>query len=132
MRSKTRATTPASGSRLLIAFATVALAGPVAAQSTEPARSNAAAASPAAPRAELAKLPGARRLRDAMADSGDFRAALNPALEAVAVQADARDAGYTSDLAVLARIEAELGEFDKAEANYLRVIDALQAAGGEY
>ena len=132
MRSRTRATRPASRSRWLIAFATVALAGPLAAQSTGPARSDAAAASPAAPSAALAKLPATRRLRDAMVDSGDFRAALSPALEAVAVQADARDAGYTGDLTVLARIEAELGEFDKAEANYLRAIDALQAAGGEY
>ena len=67
-----------------------------------------------------------------MVDSSDFNAALRPALEAVAVQSGGHDAGYANDLSVLGRIQAELGQYDKAEASYLQAIDALQTAEGEF
>jgi len=84
------------------------------------------------PKGELAKLPAARRYRDAMIDSRDFTAALKPATEAVAMQAKTRDADYPTDLTTLARIQAELGQIDKAEANYLAAISAVEAAEGEF
>jgi tetratricopeptide (TPR) repeat protein len=131
MQSKKKATKVASSSGWSIAFVAVALAGSVAAQSTKPTR-GAAAAGPQGTSAQLANLPATRRFRDAMVDSGDFNAALKPALDTVAAQAGARDAAYSDDLSVLARIEAELGQYDKAEATYLQAIDALQTAEGEF
>jgi tetratricopeptide (TPR) repeat protein len=132
MQSKKKATRAARNSRWLIVLGAVALAGRVPAQSTEtgPRDEPSASAQPAS--AELAKLPATRRFRDAMVDSGDFNAALNPALEAVAVQASAPDAGYPTDLSVLARIQAELGQFDKSEANFLKAIDVVEKVDGEY
>ena len=67
-----------------------------------------------------------------MIDSRDFSAALKPATEAVAMQAKTRDADYPTDLTTLARIQAELGQIDKAEANYLAAISAVEAAEGEF
>ena len=85
-----------------------------------------------APSGELAKLPAARRYRDAMIDSRDFSTALKPATEAVAMQSKQRDADYPTDLTTLARVQAELGQFDKAEMNYLAAIAAVEAAEGEF
>jgi len=128
MRSRTKAT---SSSRSLTAFAALALAASATAQPTDPAqRETAADAQSVNP--EVAKLTATRRFRDVMVGSGDFNAALKPALEVVSAQAGGRDAGFTNDLAVLARIEAELGQYDKAEATYLQAIDTLQAAEGEF
>jgi len=138
MQSKTKPTRPPSNSRWLLALGAIALAGPVAAQPTEPAPRAANAANAAnavsadAPSTELAKLSATRRFRDAMVDSGDFTAALNPALESVALQTAVRDAAYPTDLSVLARVQAELGQFDKAEAGFLQAIDVVQTAEGEY
>jgi len=131
MRSKKKATKVASSSRWLIAFAAGALAGSVAAQSTQPTRRDDAAATQETT-AGIANLPATRRFRDAMVDSGDFSAGLKPALDIVAAQTKARDPAYVNDLSVLARIEAELGQFDKAEASYLQAIDAVQTAEGEF
>jgi tetratricopeptide (TPR) repeat protein len=115
----------------LAAFAAIALAQGLAAQPTD--RSG-VTASPAAeaPSGELTKLPAARRYRDAMIDSRDFSAALKPATEAVAMQTKTHDADYPTDLTTLARVQAELGQLDKAEMNYLAAIAAVEAAGGEF
>jgi len=67
-----------------------------------------------------------------MIDSRDFSAALKPATEAVAMQAKTRDADYPTDLTTLARVQAELGQMDKAEMNYLAAIAAVEAADGEF
>ena len=48
------------------------------------------------------------------------------------MQAKTRDADYPTDLTTLARIQAELGQVDKAEANYLAAISAVEAAEGEF
>jgi tetratricopeptide (TPR) repeat protein len=119
------------GSIALGALAALGLARGLAAQSTGTAEPVAAAAADV-PTGELAKLPAARRYRDAMIDSRDFSAALKPATEAVAMQAKTRDADYPADLTTLARVQAELGQIDKAEANYLAAISAVEAAEGEF
>src|SRR5580765_6612947 len=77
----------------IAALAALGLARGLAAQSSGTAEPAAAAASDV-PKGELAKLPAARRYRDAMIDSRDFSAALKPATEAVAMQAKTRDADY--------------------------------------
>lgn len=119
------------GSIALAALAALGLAQGLAAQSSETA-DPAAAATADVPTGELAKLPAARRYRDAMIDSRDFSTALKPATEAVAMQAKTRDADYPTDLTTLARVQAELGQVDKAEANYLAAISAVEAAEGEF
>src|SRR4249919_1241167 len=119
------------GSIALAALAALGLAQGLAAQSSETAEPAAAAAADV-PTGELAKLPAARRYRDAMIDSRDFGTALKPATEAVAMQAKTRDAHYPTDLTTLARVQAELGQIDKAEANYLAAISAVEAAEGEF
>jgi len=118
----------------LAALTAFGLAREPAAQSTDAAApaEDAAAAAADIPSGPLAKLPAARRYRDAMIDSRDFSTALKPATEAVAMQAKKRDAGYATDLTMLARVQAELGQFDKAEMNYLAAIAAVEAAGGEF
>jgi tetratricopeptide (TPR) repeat protein len=118
-------------SNALAALAALTLAQGLAAQSSE-TPTPAVAASAEGPSGELAKLPAARRYRDAMIDSRDFSTALKPATEAVAMQTKTRDADYPTDLTMLARVQAELGQFDKAEMNYLAAIAAVQATGGEF
>src|SRR5262249_4637496 len=108
-----------------------ALAGSVAAQPPPDSAQRGAAGAEAA-RPDQDKLTATRRFRDAMVESRDFNAALKPALDTVAAQASARDPACFDDLTVLARIQAELGQHDKAEATYLQAIDALQSAQGEY
>jgi tetratricopeptide (TPR) repeat protein len=116
----------------LAALATLGLAQRLAAQSTDTAAPGGGEVAAEAPSGELSKLPAARRFRDAMIDSRDFSAALKPATEAVAMQAKTRDADYPTDLTTLARVQAELGQLDKAEMNYLAAIAAVEAAGGEF
>ena len=125
--SRLRSSFPPSA---LAALAALALAQGVGAQST--AAQTGAAFADEGPSGELAKLPAARRYRDAMIDSRDFSTALKPATEAVAMQTKTRDADYPTDLTTLARVQAELGQLDKAEMNYLAAITAVQAAGGEF
>jgi tetratricopeptide (TPR) repeat protein len=132
MQSKKKATKVASSSCWLLGFAAVGLAGAVAAQSTQPTRPADAPATPQEAAAGPANVPATRRFRDAMVDSGDFTAALKPALDIVASQAKARDSEYVSDLSVLARVEAELRQFDKAQETYLQAIDAVEKTEGEF
>jgi tetratricopeptide (TPR) repeat protein len=119
-------------SRALAALAALTLAQGLAAQSTGTAAAAGPGLADEAPSGELAKLPAARRYRDAMVDSRDFSTALKPATEAVAMQAKTRDADYPTDLTTLARVQAELGQLDKAEMNYLAAIAAVEATGGEF
>ena len=78
-------------------------------------------------------MPSLRRGRDALLGAQRLRAALNPALAAVArAEGQSKDPGYPADLAALARIQSELGEHDDAEDNYLEAIDLVEAAEGEF
>ena len=129
-RASPRRTSFAAGA--LSALGAIALAQGLAAQSTETPLPAAPASAEQAPSGELAKLPAARRFRDAMIDSRDFSAALKPATEAVAMQAKTHDAGYPTDLTMLARVQTELGQLDKAESNYLAAITAVQSVEGEF
>lgn len=79
-----------------------------------------------------ARLAALRRARDTLIRIGDFNAALTPATETVAAQDSAPDRDYAHDLEVLARVQTELQNFDKAEANYLKAIDSAQASDGEF
>jgi tetratricopeptide (TPR) repeat protein len=73
-----------------------------------------------------------RSARDALVNAADFTAARDPAEQIVAAL-DGTDAGpAANDVLHLARIQAELREFDAAEINYLRAIEMLEADGGEY
>src|SRR5215831_15113563 len=117
-KKRAKPTRSSSGSIALAALAALGLAQGLAAQSTETAAADAGASAPEAPSGALAKLPAARRFRDAMIDSRDFSAALKPATEAVAMQSKTRDPDYPTDLTTLARVQAELGQLDKAEMNY--------------
>jgi tetratricopeptide (TPR) repeat protein len=81
---------------------------------------------------EGSRLLSLRRARDTLVGIADFNAALNPALAAVDEQASSPDAGYADDLTVLARIQAEIGEAENAEANYLKAIDLIETAEGEF
>jgi tetratricopeptide (TPR) repeat protein len=128
LRSRLGSIAPAA----LAAVAALGLVERLEAQSNENVAADVADSAAEAPSGELAKLPAARRFRDAMIDSRDFSTALKPATEAVAMQAKTKDADYPTDLTTLARVQAELGEFDKAEMNYLAAIAAVQASGGEF
>ena len=77
------------GSIALAALAALGLAQGLAAQPNE--KSEPATASRDLATGELAKLPAARRYRDAMIDARDFSTALKPAMEAVEMQAKTRD-----------------------------------------
>ncbi|HUO68925.1 MAG TPA: tetratricopeptide repeat protein [Gammaproteobacteria bacterium] len=122
---------PSSALAALAALAALTLARGLTAQSADTTLTTAESAD-AAPSGELAKLPAARRYRDAMIDSRDFSTALKPATEAVSMQEKTRDANYWDDLTTLARVQAELGQLDKAEMSYLAAIAAVEAAGGEF
>jgi len=114
----------------LAALAALGLAQGLAAQPNE--KSEPATAPRDLATGELAKLPAARRYRDAMIDARDFSTALKPAMEAVEMQAKTRDADYPADLTILGRVQAELGQVDKAEANCLAAIAAVEASDGEF
>jgi len=129
-KKKARPRKSSHGSIALAALAALGLAEELAAQPSDKAEPTAAAAD--LPTGELAKLPAARRYRDAMIDAHDFSTALKPAMEAVAMQAKTRDADYPADLTILGRVQAELGQIDKAEANCLAAIAAVESAEGEF
>jgi tetratricopeptide (TPR) repeat protein len=79
------------------------------------------------------QLQALRSGRDTLIRIRDFNAALNPAQTAVARQdATVRDAAYPADLAALARIQSELGQFETAESNFLKAIDIVEQAEGEF
>jgi tetratricopeptide (TPR) repeat protein len=73
-----------------------------------------------------------RRARDALLTAGDFSAAINPARALTAAQRSEPDANFAKDLAVLARLETELRDFDAAESDYLQAIDTIAKAEGEF
>jgi tetratricopeptide (TPR) repeat protein len=79
-------------------------------------------------------LAALRRARETLMRINDFEAALSPAKTTVERQerAPMPDASYPRDLAALARIQAEIGEIETAEANFLKAINLIQAAEGEY
>jgi tetratricopeptide (TPR) repeat protein len=109
-----------------------ALAGPLCAQPSElvPALPGDTQADTADE--QTGKLGPLRRARDAMINAGDFSAALTPAQNVVSEQGREPDSHYAEDLVALARVQTELGERDSAEANYLRAIDLIEMADGEY
>lgn len=75
-----------------------------------------------------------RRARDTLMRINDFAAALSPAKTTVERQlaTEKPDANYPRDLAALARIQAEIGELDTAETNFLTAIDLIQLSEGEF
>jgi tetratricopeptide (TPR) repeat protein len=73
-----------------------------------------------------------RRARDALLGVGDYNAAITPARTLIAAQNADPDANYPKDLAVLARLEAELRDFTTAESDFLKAIDLVVKAEGEF
>lgn len=73
-----------------------------------------------------------RSARNAFIDAQDFQGALGPAREVVERDEDGRDPERPRDIATLARVQAELGDFDAAELNYLEAIDLVRKAEGEF
>lgn len=73
----------------------------------------------------------ARRARDALIATGDFNAALTPAKAAVEAPEDNVKA-HADDLATLGRVQAELRDIDAAEADYLKAIELVAKAEGEF
>ena len=126
-----KATTNASA--LLLAFAAALFAGRALAQQT-----SAPAPAPAARGVlddsddQSARLPSLRSARDTLMGISDFNAALNPALAAVEEHEKTPDPDYPKDLLALARIQTEVGELENAEGNYLKAIELLEAAEGEF
>jgi lipoprotein NlpI len=76
-------------------------------------------------------LTAARQARDALIAASDFQAALAPAESSVELSANTSEANYYSDLMHLARVQAELGEYEDAEANYLGAIAYLEEREGQ-
>jgi tetratricopeptide (TPR) repeat protein len=82
---------------------------------------------------ESAGLQTLRRARDTLMGISDFDAALNPARTIVERQESGTpDADYPKDLTALARIHAETGNFDTAETGFIKAIDLIEAAEGEF
>jgi tetratricopeptide (TPR) repeat protein len=73
-----------------------------------------------------------RSARNALIDALDFQGALGPARELVSRPGAAGDSALPRDLATLARVEAELGDFEGAERDYLKSIDLVEHAEGEF
>src|SRR5690606_24853411 len=112
----------APGSAFAAILAAMPLAGAPLAQSQEDDRSAVATG----PEERLAALRGER---DALLAVGEFAAALEPATLVVTSQEP--DLVSHEDHARLARIQAELGQFDDAERNYLRAIELVERREGE-
>ena len=83
-----------------------------------------------APGAESSDLAAQRQLRDALITAADFVAALPPAEQSLALAEAEADADSANDLVQLARVQAELGELDDAEVNYLAAIEQLEERDG--
>jgi tetratricopeptide (TPR) repeat protein len=77
-------------------------------------------------------VPQLRNVRDAMIAAQDFGAALKPAEAVVKEEQGQHDPAYATDLAALARIEAELRNTDAAEANYLEAIELVAKTDGQF
>ena len=73
-----------------------------------------------------------RQARDALLTAGDYVAAHEPAQGVVTLLDEAELGPETDDLLHLASIQAQLEEFEAAEGNYLRALEMLESAGGEY
>jgi tetratricopeptide (TPR) repeat protein len=73
-----------------------------------------------------------RSARDALVTASDFVGARGPAEKVIAALESTADGPAVNDILHLARIQAELEEFDAAETNYLRAIEILVVADGEY
>ncbi|MBN1237083.1 MAG: tetratricopeptide repeat protein [Gammaproteobacteria bacterium] len=71
-----------------------------------------------------------RRTRDAFVDAMDFQAALEPAQRIVDRLDGTDDPRRPEDIARLARIQAELEDFESAELNYLKAIELLEQQEG--
>jgi tetratricopeptide (TPR) repeat protein len=91
------------------------------------------AAEIAAPTQDTAGLEALRRARDAQTAGREYQAALKPAQDVIAAQAQSpHDAAYAVDLAALGRIYAELRDIDAAESRYIEAISLIAKAEGEF
>ena len=133
MKTKTKRTWKSSG--LAYAAAVSLLSGGLVAQPTSPidpvpnADLDAPGAQDPAPEDSTIYL---RRARDTLIGVRDFTAALNPARQIIDEQEQDPDETYTTDLLALARIQAELGEFEEAEGTYLKAIELVETVEGEF
>ncbi|HEX5420160.1 MAG TPA: hypothetical protein VFY39_09185 [Gammaproteobacteria bacterium] len=89
-------------------------------------------AAPAARSAAESGTSALRGARNALIDAGDYQGALKPAEEIVKGRDGARDPELPTDVATLARVQAELKDFDAAELNYLKAIDLIRKADGQF
>lgn len=127
MRSKLR--TPRSAAANAALLACIALAsGALNAQPTEEPE-----AAPELTFGAQGGLPDLRRARDTLIRISDFDAALGPARTIVERQeAGEPDELYAQDLQALARLLAETREFETAEDTYVKVIELIERAEGEF
>ena len=73
-----------------------------------------------------------RRVRDAFISAGDYDAALGSAEQVVEAARGFDDPKLADDIARLARIQAELENFDSAELQYLEALELIRDAEGEF
>jgi tetratricopeptide (TPR) repeat protein len=73
-----------------------------------------------------------RSARDNLVAAEDFVGARGPAERVISSLEETPEGPLANDILHLARIQAELQEFDAAEANFLRAIEMLETSGGEY
>jgi tetratricopeptide (TPR) repeat protein len=73
-----------------------------------------------------------RSARNAFIDAQDFQGALGPARDLVERDESSGDPERPRDIATLGRVQAELGDFDAAELNYLQAVGLIQEAEGEF
>jgi tetratricopeptide (TPR) repeat protein len=76
------------------------------------------------------ELAATRRGRDALIAAADFSAALEPAERSSELAALLEEPDRYNDLMHLARIQSELGQYEKAETNYLAAIAMLEDSEG--
>ena len=82
-----------------------------------------------APLDEIAVL---RSARDNLVAAQDFVGARGPAERVISSLEETPEGPLANDILHLARIQAELKEFDAAETTFLRAIEMLETSGGEY
>lgn len=119
-------------SRGALAIAALLAAGGAPAQQPNPAPLSPLEAALPGDFDEAPTLAALRQARDRLITARDFEAALNPAQQAIAQQAEQRDADYAFDLAALARIQSELRNLEEAESRYLEAVELVADAEGEY
>ncbi len=113
-------------------LAAVLLAAPGASQQVDPGPLPTAPLENAAPLDASPSVEQLRTARDAMIAAQDFNAALKPAEAVVKEQQERHEAAYATDLAALARVQAELRNTEGAEAGYLEAIELVAKADGEF